>query len=78
MFRCSALLLFLVLGFRAYRVVITGWGTTRVFSKLGGLRAILQSLSFEVSLILAFFMVLIHFNRVGLNNFLVCSEISVT
>lgn len=77
-FRCSALLLFLILGFRAYRVVIIGWGITRIFSKLGRLRAMLQSLSFEVSLILVFFMVLIHLNRVGLNNFLVCSEVSIT
>lgn len=76
-FRCSALLLFLILGFRAYRVVVIGWGITRVFSKLGRLRAILQGLSFEVSLILTFFITLIHLNRVSLINSLVCSEISI-
>lgn len=77
-FRCSALLIFLMLGFRAYRVIIIGWGITRVFSKLGRLRAILQRLSFEVSLILAFFITLIHFNRVSLSNFFSCFEPSIT
>jgi len=77
-FRCSALLIFLMLGFRAYRVVIMGWGISRIFSKLGRLRAILQRLSFEVSLILAFFITLIHINRVNLSNFLTCFEPSIT
>nr|YP_025920.1 NADH dehydrogenase subunit 1 [Xiphinema americanum]AAQ75784.1 NADH dehydrogenase subunit 1 [Xiphinema americanum] len=78
MFRCSALLMFLMLGFSAYSVVIMGWGITSMFSKLGSLRAMLQSLSFEVSLILAFFMTLIHMNSVNLSNFLTCFEPSIT
>nr|YP_009346446.1 NADH dehydrogenase subunit 1 [Xiphinema rivesi]AOT84256.1 NADH dehydrogenase subunit 1 [Xiphinema rivesi] len=78
MFRCSSLLLFMMLGFSAYSVVIMGWGVSSVFSKLGSLRAMLQGLSFEVSLILAFFMTLIHLNSVNLNNLLICSEISIT
>lgn len=50
----SGLLFFRLLGLGAYAVILTGWSRIRVFSKLGRLRGILQSLSFEVALILVF------------------------
>lgn len=67
-FRCSVLLLFMALGFRAYIVVLIGWGITRMFSKLGGLRGMLQGLSFEVSLIIAFLLVLIYLSSINISN----------
>lgn len=53
-----ALLFFVFLGIGAYAVILVGWRRVRVFSKLGSLRGILQSLSFEVALILTFIRVL--------------------
>lgn len=50
----SSLLFFRLLGLRAYTVIITGWSRISAFSKLGRLRGILQSLSFEVALVLVF------------------------
>lgn len=44
--------LFISLGIGAYAAIITGWRSQSAFSKLGSLRGILQSLSFEVALIL--------------------------
>lgn len=46
------LLLFTLLGCGSYFVILVGWACTRVFSKLGSLRSLLQSLSFEVALVL--------------------------
>jgi len=65
----NSLILFSLLGVRAYSVILTGWRSTRAFSKLGSLRGILQRLSYEVALILVFIVGLflkktIHLNRV--------------
>lgn len=54
----SSLLLFSLLGAIAYAVLLTGWRRINRFSKLGSLRRILQSLSFEVRLVLLFIRVL--------------------
>jgi len=67
-----SLLFFRVLGIRAYAVIIVGWSSTRGFSKLGRMRGILQSLSYEVSLIIIFmfFLFLIKsFNIMGRFNY---------
>lgn len=50
----SLLLFFSLLGVGAYAVILTGWSSTRRFSKLGSLRGVLQRLSYEVALILVF------------------------
>lgn len=54
----SSLIFFSILGVRAYAVILTGWSSSRRFSKLGSLRGILQNLSFEVALILMFICIL--------------------
>jgi len=59
----SALVFFSLLGLRAYAVILTGWSRVRGFSKLGRLRGILQRLSFEVAMILVFFICLVTFHR---------------
>lgn len=51
-FKYKALLLFVILGLLAYTVILTGWSSFRRFAKLGTIRGILQSLSYEVALIL--------------------------
>lgn len=56
--KLSSLVFFSLLGVGAYAVILTGWRRPRRFSKLGRLRGILQSLSFEVALILLFLGVL--------------------
>lgn len=54
----SVIIFFALLGIGTYRVILTGWSSSRSFSKLGRLRAILQSLSFEVVLVIVVLMVL--------------------
>lgn len=54
----TRILFFVVLRIGAYSIIMTGYSRIRGFSKLGRLRSILQRLSFEVTLILAFFLVL--------------------
>lgn len=61
--KCSSLIYFSLLGLGAYAVIITGWSRLRSFSKLGRLRGILQSLSFEVALILTFITIIVLFTR---------------
>jgi len=58
----SSLIFFSLLGVGAYMVILTGWRRARRFSKLGRLRGILQSLSFEVALILTFLVILAFFS----------------
>ena len=58
----SSLVFFSLLGIGAYIVILTGWRRASSFSKLGRLRGILQSLSFEVALILVFMIALSFFN----------------
>ena len=55
----TSLVFFCLLGVGTYAVIITGWRSIRNYSKLGRLRGILQRLSFEVNLILVFFIPLI-------------------
>jgi NADH:ubiquinone oxidoreductase subunit H len=59
----NSLLYFRVLGVRAYAIIITGWRSTRVFSKLGRIRGILQRLSYEVALIIVFIFFLLLIKR---------------
>jgi len=65
----SSLLYFSLLGIGAYAIILTGWSSTRVFSKIGRLRGILQSLSYEVAIIIVFFFILILFNSLSLISF---------
>jgi NADH:ubiquinone oxidoreductase subunit H len=59
----NSLLYFRVLGVGAYAIIITGWRSTRVFSKLGRIRGILQRLSYEVALIIVFLFFLLLIKR---------------
>lgn len=61
----NRLVLFCLLGVGAYSVILVGWSSVRVFSKLGCMRGILQRLAFEVSLILLFMVVLSVFSSLG-------------
>lgn len=68
MFKYSRLIFFAILGAGAYGVIIAGWGRARRFSKLGALRGILQSLSFEAALVVVFMFVLTYFSSFVLIN----------
>lgn len=57
-----AFLLFCFLGVGAYSIIVVGWSRVRIFSKLGCMRSILQRLSFEITLILLFIVILRFFN----------------
>jgi NADH-ubiquinone oxidoreductase chain 1 len=59
----SILFYFSMLGLGAYAVILTGLSRIRTFSKLGGLRGMLQRLSFEVALILVFLIICCSINR---------------
>ena len=71
----SLLLFFSLLGVRAYIIIFTGWRSTSAFSKLGRIRGMLQSLSYEVALILLFVCLLISANRFNLLALLRSSEV---
>lgn len=55
----STLIIFVVLGVGAYAVILTGWSSTRAFSKIGSLRGILQRISYEIALIIIFIFILL-------------------
>lgn len=63
----SSLLFFSLLGVSTYAVILTGWSIIRTFAKLGRLRGILQSLSYEVALILVFLVALLFLSSFSLN-----------
>nr|YP_009346424.1 NADH dehydrogenase subunit 1 [Longidorus vineacola]AOT84235.1 NADH dehydrogenase subunit 1 [Longidorus vineacola] len=64
----SFLLLFVVLGLGTYSIMVIGWASTSPFSKMGSLRSMLQSLSFEVALVLVFFFPLFLFSSLSMKN----------
>nr|YP_009346430.1 NADH dehydrogenase subunit 1 [Paralongidorus litoralis]AOT84241.1 NADH dehydrogenase subunit 1 [Paralongidorus litoralis] len=64
----SALLFFSVLGAGTYAIMLVGWSSTSPFSKLGSLRGMLQSLSFEVALVMVFFIPLVIFDSLAVKN----------
>jgi len=59
----NSLLYFRLLGVGAYAIILTGWRSTRAFSKLGRIRGILQRLSYEVSLIVLFLFFILFVKR---------------
>jgi len=63
-----SLVFFALIRAGAYSVIITGWSSTRSFSKLGRLRGILQRLSFEVVLIMSFLLIIGMLNRFWIKN----------
>lgn len=49
------LLVFRFIRLRVYRLIISGWSSNSLYSLLGGLRRIAQTISYEVSIILLIF-----------------------
>lgn len=74
-FKYNSLLLFSLLGAGAYSVILTGWASIRVFTKLGRIRGILQRLSYEVALILIFLIALFLLKRMHFSGFPLNKEI---
>lgn len=64
--KLTILFIFIILGVRAYSVILTGWRSFRSFSKLGSLRGILQSLSFEATLIIVLLLRLSFYKEFGI------------
>jgi len=75
-YKYTRLIFFSLLGVGAYAVIITGWSSSRRYSKLGRLRGILQSLSFEVALILVYLCILLLFNSFQLIRGILLVEVS--
>ena len=65
-FKLSSLRVVLLLGASTYLVILIGWRGSRSFSKLGGIRSILQRLSFEVSLIVTLLVLITFFKQLSL------------
>nr|YP_010990603.1 NADH dehydrogenase subunit 1 [Nisia atrovenosa]WOW98930.1 NADH dehydrogenase subunit 1 [Nisia atrovenosa] len=53
-FELAGLFLFSLLGFSVYFTMISGWSSMSIYSLLGGMRSISQSISYEVSFYLVF------------------------
>lgn len=60
----AGLLFFRLLGIGSYAIIIVGWRRLSSFSNLGSLRGMLQNLSFEVAIIIAFFSILRFFKSI--------------
>jgi NADH:ubiquinone oxidoreductase subunit H len=60
-FKFSLVVFFFLIAFVSYGVILVGWGSIRIFSKLGRTRRILQALSLEISLVV-FFLIAFSFN----------------
>lgn len=65
--KVSCLVFFSFLGVSTYAVILTGWAIMRTFAKLGRLRGILQRLSYEVAIILAFLVILLLYREIRFN-----------
>nr|QTC32056.1 NADH dehydrogenase subunit 1 [Nisia fuliginosa] len=64
-FELGGLFLFSLLGFSVYFTMISGWSSMSLYSLLGGMRSISQSISYEVSfymIFILFFLVIGSFN----------------
>jgi len=78
LYKNISLLFFCYLAVMAYSVILAGWRRTRAYSKIGRIRGILQRLSYEVALILAFLWCLSLLSRFSFSSFkLVTLEISI-
>lgn len=67
-YKNASLMLFCALGIGAYAVILVAWGSFRAFAKLGSLRGILQSLSFEVALIITFLLIVSFFKELSFSS----------
>lgn len=77
-YKNMSLLFFCYLAVIAYSVILAGWSSTRAYSKMGRIRGILQRLSYEVALILAFLWCLSLLSRFSFSSFkLVTLEVSI-
>jgi NADH:ubiquinone oxidoreductase subunit H len=77
-YKNMSLLFFCYLAVIAYSVILAGWSRTRAYSKIGRIRGILQRLSYEVALILAFLWCLSLLTRFSFSSFkLITLEVSV-
>lgn len=54
-FNYGILFFFCCTGLSVYRIIICGWSSCTIYSLLGGLRGIAQTISYEVSLVIIFF-----------------------
>lgn len=54
-FNYGILFFFCCTGLSVYRIIICGWSSCNIYSLLGGLRGIAQTISYEVSLVIIFF-----------------------
>lgn len=57
-----------------YVIAIRGWSSNSNYSTLGGVRSIAQSLSYEVSIFLIFFIIFIYVERLRIVDFLIYQE----
>lgn len=73
----KALVFLSILGCGTYFVIMSRWASTRRFSKLGRMRRMLQGLSFEVSLVLIFFVSCLAFYSLTFNKVGFKEEISI-
>lgn len=68
-FEFGALFFFCCLRFGVYRLIIAGWSSNSLYALLGSLRAIAQTISYEVALVLILLSVLFILGRFNLLDF---------
>lgn len=65
----SIILLLCIIRIGVYRLIISGWSSNSIYSLLGGLRRVAQTISYEVSIILIMFSLILLIERINLYNF---------
>lgn len=71
-FNLGFLFFFCCTSMGVYTVIVSGWSSNSNYSLLGGLRAVAQTISYEVSLaliILSVIILIIDFNLLKFNNY---------
>nr|ALO64718.1 NADH dehydrogenase subunit 1 [Nomada goodeniana] len=72
MFNFSMIFMILILGLSVYPIMFIGWSSNNNYSMLGALRSIVQMISFEISLFLMMFIIMLlieNYSFYELNNF---------
>lgn len=76
LFSINLFLLYIIscLSLGVYVIIIRGWSSNSIYSILGGVRSVAQSLSYEVSIFLIFFVIFFYVERFKLIDFLKYQE----
>lgn len=65
-FTLTIIIIAMFLGLNSYPLIFSGWSSTRKYSLLGGIRGVSQSISYEISLVFLFIVIMVFYNSASL------------